>query len=121
MTQEDPTRIKYVKGVLCHTWSPSNSPDTVYEQIVLPRRIMKYKQKREQAKEELRSRQATEEQRRQKDQEQQAMTQTLWAKRKTFREKTQLTVGERNIRDIITVLVSTSTLCSSSVFSFFRR
>ena len=76
MTQEDPTRIKRVKGVLCCTWSPRDSPDTIYEQIALPKRIVKYKLEREQANEELRSRQVTKEERRQKDQEQQVMTET---------------------------------------------
>ena len=38
MTQEDPTCIKCIEGVLCHTWSPRDSPDTVYDQIVLPKR-----------------------------------------------------------------------------------
>ena len=77
MTQEDPTHVKRMKGVLCHTWSRRDSPDIVYEQIGLPKRIVKYKQEREQAKEELRSCQATEEERPQKDQEQQAMTETM--------------------------------------------
>ena len=29
--QEDPTRIQHIKGVLCCTWSPRDSPETVYE------------------------------------------------------------------------------------------
>ena len=28
MTQEDPTRIKRIEGVLSRTWSPKDSPDT---------------------------------------------------------------------------------------------
>ena len=77
MRQENPTHIKCIEGVLCHTWSPRDSPDTGYEQIVLPKRIVKYKQEREQTKEELRTCQVTEEERRLKDQEQQAMTELM--------------------------------------------
>ena len=38
MAQEDSTRIKRVNGVLCHVWRPRDSQDTVYEQVVLPKR-----------------------------------------------------------------------------------
>ena len=31
MTQEDPTCIKHIEGVLCRTWNSRDSPDTVYE------------------------------------------------------------------------------------------
>ena len=38
MAQEDSIRIKWVNGVLCRIWRPRDSRDTVYEQIVLPKR-----------------------------------------------------------------------------------
>ena len=38
MAQEDPTRIKRVNGVLCRIWRPRDSQETVYEQVVLPKR-----------------------------------------------------------------------------------
>ena len=38
MVQEDPTRVKRVNGVLCRIRRPRDSQDTVYEQIVLPRK-----------------------------------------------------------------------------------
>ena len=44
---------------------------------MLPKRTVRYKQERKQANEELRSRQATEEERQQKDQEQHTMTETM--------------------------------------------
>ena len=31
---------KRIEGMLYHTWSPRDSPDTIYEQIVLPTRIV---------------------------------------------------------------------------------
>ena len=37
MAQEDHTCIKRNNRVLCRIWRPSDSPDTVYEQIVLPK------------------------------------------------------------------------------------
>ena len=38
MEQEDPCRVKRVEGVLCRIWTPRDSPDVTYEQIVLPKR-----------------------------------------------------------------------------------
>ena len=36
--KEDPTRIIRKGGVLCRVWTPKDSPETCYEQIVLPKK-----------------------------------------------------------------------------------
>ena len=38
LKQEDLSRVKPVKGVLCRLWRPRNLPGETYEQIVLPKR-----------------------------------------------------------------------------------
>ena len=40
IAQDNPTRIKRIKGVLCDVWRFRDSPDTIYEQIVLQKKIL---------------------------------------------------------------------------------
>ncbi len=35
--KEDPTRIVRKQGVICWVWNPRDSPETRYEQIILPK------------------------------------------------------------------------------------
>ena len=39
--REDPERIKKIDGMVCRIWKPRDSPGTVYEQIVLPKKYRK--------------------------------------------------------------------------------
>ena len=39
--REDPERIKKIDGMVCRIWKPRDSPGTVYEQIVLPKKNRK--------------------------------------------------------------------------------
>ena len=41
MRREDPSRIKRVEGLICRIWRPKNSPESTFQQIVLPKRYQR--------------------------------------------------------------------------------